>query len=697
MKLFTPKAKWIWCGSNQTPNDRVLFYKTFALDVPPAHCACYIAADTKYWLFVNNRLVVYEGGLFRESLPGCGYVDQVDLGPFLVSGQNEICALVWYYGNQGRNNIDSTQAGFLLECEPLKLFSGSSFLALRPAAFVASDGSQPSYLYGGYDTAYDARLEQFHVSPQLTLSLSGCVNQFSPAIEYPNQCWGELYERPIPPIRFGQKQAAPLRQTGPTGWQAQLPHAMTFSPYLEVNAQGGEKITLYTDRYLVNGGPGDTHHQYRGHKLQYICKKGRNCFLSLFYLYGEQVYVTADQPVELQEIGYLKTGYDADILGSFSCNCPVTNRLVEKAARTLYVCMRDNYMDCPDRERGQWIGDVSVQAAQTGYLLSPSAHQLTKKCIHDFIFLREGDVLMGNVPGTCRGELPSQSLNAISQLGLVAEYYRFTGDKEALDWVLEPAVRYLKLWHMEDNGLVGHREGGWGWFDHLYNIDKPVLENCWYYSALCFLQEVAVVVNQHAHDDFLQQRAASIAANFEHAFWRGGYYASDQTVDDRANAMAVLAGLCPKEHYPQIREVLLGVFNATTYMENYVLTALCRMGYIADAYHRMISRYYPLAVNENTTLWEDFFLLGTKNHAWSGAPATIAFRYFMGIRMENGPDHIKIAPCQGLFAHMTCTIPGKNGMIRLDYDDGTQTLTIHNTSQSQITVEGCRAVYAANE
>ena len=38
-----------------------------------------------------------------------------------------------------------------------------------------------------------------------------------------------------------------------------------------------------------------------------------------------------------------------------------------------------------------------------------------------------------------------------------------------------------------------------------------------------------------------------------------------------------------------------------------------------------------LIENENTTLWEDFNHLGTKNHAWSGGPAPILFKYFAGV------------------------------------------------------------------
>ena len=138
--------------------------------------------------------------------------------------------------------------------------------------------------------------------------------------------------------------------------------------------------------------------------------------------------------------------------------------------------MRDNFMDCPDRERGQWIGDVSVQAPQVMFLLSKNAQKLMKKAIYDFINLRKGDVLVGNVPGANFSELPGQSLNAVSEFGVLAQYYHYTGDLDVLRLAFEPVVNYLKLWSMDEQGLVCSREGGWPWFDHLNNVDAPVLE-----------------------------------------------------------------------------------------------------------------------------------------------------------------------------------------------------------------------------
>jgi hypothetical protein len=63
-------------------------------------------------------------------------------------------------------------------------------------------------------------------------------------------------------------------------------------------------------------------------------------------------------------------------------------------------------------------------------------------------------------------------------------------------------------------------------------------------------------------------------------------------------------------------------------MEGFVLEALCLMDKKQLADKRMMSRYAGLIDNENSTLWEDFYILGTKNHAWTGSPLTIVSKYF---------------------------------------------------------------------
>ena len=637
-------AKWIWPTPASVRNQRAAFFFETELSRVPEAAELLIGCETKYWLFVNEKLVVFEGGLFRESVPGCGYYDRVDIASDLNEGKNRVTLHIWYYGNGGRNNSYCERAGLILSCEALGLCSSASTLCYTDDAYYVPEPDRPSYLYGGEHTAYNAQARPFSLCP--APDGAHCAAEIG---SYGDAPWGELYERPIPLLFFTDRIPCEVTRKDQT-YTVDLPYAMHFSPYIKLKARGGEVVDIRSDRYAVNGGPGDTHNCYHGHRAEYVCRVGGQEFEMLDWIFGEQIIYTIPDTVEVLEVGYRESGYNSRVTTTFECDDPDVNRLFEKCVRTLKVCMRENYMDCPDRERGQWIGDVSVQAPQVVYLLDQNGLKLLRKAICDFIQLRKGDFLFGNVPGDHFCELPAQSLNAISEWGMIASYYRATGDKSVLSMAFEPAVKYLKIWQTDEDGVILPRGGSWEWYDHLFNCDKPILNICWYYSALRFVKFMADELKNDTYDDFLTARMDAIERVFDSRYWNeNGYYASGGFVDDRANAMAVLSGLCSKDKYPYIRYVLMSVFNSTTYMENYVLIALCEMGYKKDAFRRMMCRYQPLINNENSTLWEDFFHLGTKNHAWTGGPATVLLRYFAGIREDLTVESVDdIAPLRNI-------------------------------------------------
>ena len=599
LKKINIDAKYIWCEDNARKNDFVVFKKSFNLDIIPENAIAYVSVDTRYWLKINNKSVVREGGLYRESIPGSGYADEIDITPYLEKGKNEIEILAHFYGCGGRCNVNSGAAGLIFSCEAIGVKSDKSFLCTRHPAYYTPEDDKSSYLHGGANVGYDN---------------TKSVADFKPAVEYEN-IWGDTYLRPIPLFRYNK----------PKKYNEKLPYGMWYVVSFEIFGKEGEKIRVYSDRYAVNGGPGDENNVYYGYFHEFILKDGLNKLSTIYPVFGEEIRFSK----EVQNVRYTETGYDCDIIGIKKFGDKILDNLVKKSARTLYACMRDNFMDCPDREHGQWIGDVSVQVPQVFYLLSDNAVLLVKKAIYDFINNRKGDILVGNVPGENFSELPSQSLNAISELGMISSYVKQSGDVGILKDCFDAMVKYLMLFEMDSDGLVIPRKGNWAWVDHLYNIDERVMVNCWYYSALKFSLYAAEMTGNNLYNSFLAERKEFIEKNFEKSLWKKGYYASGAVVDDRANALAVLSGLCPKEKYPAVRKILISVFNASVYMENYVLTALCEMGYKEDAKKRMLSRYYNLAVNENSTLWEDFFILGTKNHAWSGAPVNILYRYFI--------------------------------------------------------------------
>lgn len=662
-------ANWIWTKNNTQKNNWVCFRKKFLVtNVYPKKVIARISAETKYYLYINGNLVVFEGSLNRGPLEKGGYIDLVDLSKYLRIGFNIIAVIAWFWGNEGRNNINSGAGGFVFESaisDDLIIKSDRSWKTITNPAFGETREPFPSYLYGGYNIGYNANYDLGDFTNE-----NYDDSKWENAVEYgfvPCEPWADLYKRPIPLLKFSKlKKYKEILKEG-NKIIAELPYACHITPYFKIISGKGRIIDIRTDRYTVNGGPGDNINLYNGHRVEYITKDGEQEFEALNWIFGEKVIYSVPDDVKILSLKYRESGYNTKFVGDFKCDNQKINTLIEKCKRTLYVCMRDNFMDCPDRERGQWIGDVSVQVPQVFYSLNSDAHKLVKKAILEFINLRKGDVLVGNVPGANFCELPSQSLAAISALGMIGKYYEFTGDKDVLKLSYEPIIQYLKLWEIGQDGLVIKREGNWYWFDHLVNVDAKILENEWYYCALTFAKKMSEILEIDKNTDFICKRMKSIENVFEKTFWKEDGFSSGEIIDDRANAMAVLSGLANEDQYMKIRDVLINVNNATPYMESFVLESLFKMGFYKDGYERMQRRYDGMITNENTTLWEDFEILGTKNHAWSGGPLTILYKYFAGltIKFENGYK-VEIDPYLADLNYINASMLTKYGMIYLE-------------------------------
>ena len=618
----------IWTSS-QWKNQWVCFRGRFHAE-NPTDVNMKIAVESKYTLYLNGRIAVLDGGLNRGPDAGSCYYDTPDLSPYLQKGENTIAILVWYWGNAGRCNFCSGHAGLcfeIREAERLLLCSGSAIKAMVHPAYKESRPPLPSYLYGGDNITFDAR-EDLTGWEQPTFDDS-CWDDATVVCSDPTDYWGELVKRPIPQFAFGPVERYTTMERQGEVYVCTLPHAAHVSPYLRVRSHSGsETIDIRTDRYAVHGGPGDDAHTYNSQRVDYITRSGEQSFTALNWYFGEKVIYTIPEDVEVLSLGYIESQYACTVVGSYQPRNREEKKLIDKATRTLLVCMRDNFMDCPDRERGQWIGDVSSQVPQVFHVLSNESVLLVQKAIRDFIRNRDDHVLRGNVPGVCSSELPSQSLNAISEVGMIAEYYKHTGDRELLAFCYQPMLDYLNLWTFHGDGTVISRPGNWAWFDHLRRIDDTVLENCWYASALRHVITAAGILGRTQDIPALQEKYDRIRRAVNRLYWKPDGYRSREYLDDRANALAVLSHIAGPDQFETIRHVLVNVREATPYMEYYVLKALCEMGYKDDAYQRMMSRYRPLIENENSTLWEDFAILGTRNHAWSGGPLTILYEYF---------------------------------------------------------------------
>ncbi len=657
-----PKTDWsaeyIWDSSDGSEeNVWMCLRKTVELPDVPQTLPAYISADSRYWLYINGENAVFEGSVKRGPTPDGSYFDCVDIASYLKPGKNTICALVWYWGkNTSFSNTDSGKAGFIFEAGDI--ISDSSWKARRNPAYLKDSGiSQPNYRLPESNIYYDARKETGDwLSPSFDDSSWKNAKENGRGGCAP---WGKLYPRGIPMLKnFGLKN---YENSGDYKGHAilfkklitlDIPYNAQCTPYLKVEAKAGKKIRILTENTVL-GSVSDT----------YITKDGEQEFEALGWFNGEHIKYEIPAGVKIIELKYRETGYNTEFSGLYECADEKLNTLWQKSLRTLYVTMRDNFMDCPDRERAQWWGDVTNEMAMMLYSLDSNAYLLYQKGVAAMLGHIDGtNILQTVVPSTeSFFELPVQQLAGICGFWT---YYLYTGDSDFILSVYDAAVNYINLWTVGADNLVEHRAGSWDWIDWGSFADVPAIENAWYFFALSSIVNMAEVIGRNSDD--IEARMSRIREGYA-SLWTGKGYKSSSVIlpDDRANALAVISGLAGKDKYDIITSVLTKTKNASPYMEFYVLEALCRMEQYDAAKQRMLQRYDAMITEDYSTLWENWVKIeGTSNHAWTGGPLVIMSKYFAGIRpVKAGYEEFIIKPQFTGPDKVKCIVPSVKGYI----------------------------------
>lgn len=662
-------AEWIWDKENLKKNNVwMCFNKKVNLQTVPEKLVADISADSKYWLYINGETVVFEGCVKRGPDKYSGYYDSVDIAPYLKEGENSICALVWFWGEQKNYSYSSSgQGGFIFEAvnSDVSIVSDGSWKVKKHDAYIDSPLHQPNYRLPEYSIYFDARKD---IGDWLNGDYD--FSSWESATEYGiggEGVYGKLYPRGIPMLKdYGladyenskDYENHTVKKLLGEKITVDIPYNAQITAYLKIIAPAGKTIRITTENTPL-GAVSTT----------YITKNGEQEFESLGWVNGEHITYHIPKGVTVVSLKYRETGYNSEFCGDFKCDDEFMNSLWQKSLRTLYVTMRDNYMDCPDRERAQWWGDVTNEMAMTMYSMDSNSYLLYQKGARAMLsHVDESKVLQTVVPiSDDYFELPVQQLAGV--VGFLT-YYNYTGDKDFIKAVYNASVDYLKIWEMGENNLVVHRSGSWDWPDWGDYADMTVIENSWYYYALSAVEEMGNILGESKDIPFVAERKEAIEKGYKSLWTENGYKSEDvKNPDDRANALAVLSGLANEEQYDIIKKVLTTVKNSSPYMEYYVLEALCKMGEYESAYDRIKDRYSDMVSADYSTLWENWDMYwGTKNHAWSGGPLVIMSKYFAGITpLGAGYEKIKIDPQYNLSDSMNCTVPSVKGLIALDY------------------------------
>ena len=664
------RARWIWTDNAAAPNAWISFRRTFTLAAKPGEALIQVACADKYWLWINGLLVRREGALKSGPTRTDWYVDEWDIAQHLHAGENQIAVLAWFFGRPGSSHRNSGKAGLLLRlvAQDMELVTDSRWLARRHPAF-GQRGGGVSVTLCEQAVDFDARQDMpGWTGPGFDDSAWKPAAEQSGAGTAP---WGKLVSRPTPfwadrePRECALDGTLPI--TGPAVVVGRFPVNIQVYPIIRVNAPAGREITLQIERDKKT--------------TRYTTRDGEQEFEVPAWGNGHFVTCTIPAGVTVAGLSYRETGYATDFAGAFISSEPALDLLWTKAARTTHLCMRDTFMDCPDRERSCWPGDAANAFEVAFRSLDRRADALVEKTLREFAgWASPGGNLWGAVP-TSRfensfREFPAQTLG---MLGFgVRTWWLNTGNRELLAAFYPAMRRYLLELFKVDQGMVVHRgprDVKWGagvqcWYDWGENIDGTALDQTLYYAALGMLADAARVLGR-ADDG---RRCDELRASMRNAFdscWSvaDGAYRSNGykgRIDDRAQALAIVSGLAPVSRHARLADSLERERNASIYLERFPLEALVLAGRPQSALSRLKRRFSAEIASDYSTLPEIF---GERsNHGWGGAAVVRLAEQLAGVAVTApGAGAFAFAPRAGVLKSADYRLPTIHGPLGLAF------------------------------
>ncbi|SFA79550.1 Alpha-L-rhamnosidase N-terminal domain-containing protein [Cohnella sp. OV330] len=333
---------------------------------------------------------------------------------------------------------------------------------------------------------------------------------------------------------------------------------------------------------------------------------------------------------------------------------------------------QEQFVDCPSREKGQYLGDNTV--IMHAHLYATGDLRMVKKALADFA-LAARHICPGGMavaPGSFMQEIADFSFQWPMQL---LEYYRHSGDLDFLR-EMEPIagamIRHFDRYRSA-SGLLEHVSDKWNlvdWPDGLrdgydFPLTRPVgpgchnVVNAFYYGARKALADIRATLGT---DPDSEESTAGLE-RFRDEFVRAFYDAENRRFVDaigskhaslHANALPLLFGLVPDDAVASVVSWLKGRnMNCGVYFAYFLLKALAAAGDTAYVYARLTAEdahsWGNMVKEGATTCFEAWGKEQKWNtslcHPWASAPIPLFIEEIMGLKpAAPGWEAIRLAP-----------------------------------------------------
>jgi hypothetical protein len=723
-------AKWIAHPTAGASDFGVYhFRKQITLGRKPDRFVIHVSADNLYRFYVNGQVVAH--GPARSD-PAHWNFESIDLSPYLRPGDNLLSATVWNFADYRAYAQTSFQTAFIVQgdddmaavantgagwkvirdsgYQPLAIDRAQLQTYLAVASGEVVDGRQyawnahePDASDAGWQQAailwYPAKARSYGTDGNWHLVPRGIPLMEEKPQSFAAERTGTLQQRSGKP---GFAEAFPLRIPAGTRMTLLLDQGTLTNAYPKIIVSGGKASTMQltyaealVDSQRVKGNRSITAgKRIIGIRDRYITDGGRaRAYSPLHYRtfrYVELDIQTAGEPLVIDAISSVFTGYPFAEKGRFVADDPGIGRIWETGWRTARLCAMDTYMDCPYYEQLQYVGDTRIQALISLYVSGDD--RLMRKSIDDIShsFIPEG-LTQSRYPSRDLQVIPTFSLWWICML---YDYHMHRSDDAFVRGHLNGMEQVLR-WYaskLDGDGMLGPLswwqfvDWSWPWVDSIRVGGVPPGASKGGSSIISLqfaytLQRAALLMRHHGHQD---KAAAydSMAARICRETYRLCYVPGKELLADtpekltfsqHANILAILSDAIPLKDQVSVLDKVMtdwSLTQATYYFRFYLFEAMRKTG-TGNRFLDQLKPWYDMLDIGLTTFAENPEPTRSDCHAWSASPLYVLLSLTAGIEpAAPGFRELRIRPHPGSLNNIQATVPVPAGLVSLSWRKG---------------------------
>lgn len=683
-------------------NRHMLTRKEFALGAIASEVYLDITGDDYYKVFING---FYVGQGPAQSVHFHYYYNRFEISSLLRRGVNTIAVHVYYQGliSHAYNSGDYRQ-GLIAE-------------VMADGRVVVETDHSWKYIVtkefgNGAVIAYDTQYAE-HIDSRMK-AMGWKENDFDDTL------WKNAVEsrdddhrlslQPTPPLAVYERAPAAVSSVGENGYLIDFGSELTGLFRLRASGEAGRIVEIRCGEELNE--EGRVRYDMRCNCLyqEYWTLSGRDDDEPEWFDYKAFRYAEAlaEPGVRLNPESFTAVvrHYPLDDEACvFDSSDTRLNAIWEICRNGVKFGSQETYVDCPSREKGQYLGDNTIITHAHAYLAGGDL-RLFRKSLHDFALFSQKVCpgLMAVSSGSYMQEIADFSLQWPLQL---LQYYKQSGDLDFLAEmypVAERLLRHFRQFRRED-GLLAAVADKWNlvdWPENMrdgydFELSYPIgagshnVLNAFYYGALKTTAEIREIVFGSASASQLEELDRT-KTGFQRAFFRKeiGLFADAENSGHNslhANALPLLFGLVPKQAEQSVVAFMRAKrLSCGVYMAYFVLQALAAAGEYELVYDLITSddlhSWNTMLREGATTCFEtwskDLKPNASLCHAWASAPIPVMIEHIIGIQPASpGWNQVRFAPHLPEALHeVSLKFRTPAGMIAFAYSDGHMQLAV---------------------